>query len=102
MLRVWFFLSLLLFAPVGGGLLSSASSGDVCVQSCRDDDERGQCAPDCVDCTCCSHGRLVVVAPVASVVPMAPRPPPTAGHEEDEPPSAEVGDILRPPIVHLA
>lgn len=26
-----------------------------CEQSCPDDDADGQCAPDCVDCTCCSH-----------------------------------------------
>ncbi len=102
MLRLWLFLSLLLSTPVGGGLLSPASSGDVCTQSCRDDDERGQCAPDCTDCVCCSHARPVVVAPTPATVPMAPRPPPAAEHEEDEPPSVDVGDILHVPIVPLA
>lgn len=102
MLRVWLFLSLLLFAPVGGGLLPPASSGDVCVQSCRDDDERGQCAPDCIDCVCCSHVRLVVVAPTPSTITSAPRSAPATEHEEDEPPSAEVGDILHVPIAPLA
>lgn len=102
MLRVWFFLSFLLFTPVGSGLLSPASSGEVCMQSCRDDDERGQCAPDCTDCVCCSHVRLVVVAPTPSTVPMASRPLPAAEHEEDEPSSADAGDILHVPIASLA
>ncbi|WP_235216576.1 hypothetical protein [Archangium violaceum] len=101
-LRVFFLLSLLLCTPAGSGLLSAASSGDVCMQSCPDDDEHGQCAPDCTDCVCCSHVRLVVVAPVPSMVPRAPRPPPVAGYEEDEPASADVGDILHVPIVLLA
>jgi hypothetical protein len=101
-LRVWFLLGLLLFTPVGGGLLSPASSGDVCLQSCPDDDESGHCAPDCTDCLCCSHVRLVVVAPLSPAVPMAPRPPPAAEHEEDEPTSVDVGDILHVPIASLA
>lgn len=102
MLRVWFFLSLLLFAPVGGGLWPSASSGDVCVQSCRDDDERGQCAPDCIDCVCCSHAHQAVVAPTPSTVSWARRAAPAIEHDEDEPPSAEPGDILHVPIAPLA
>lgn len=102
MLRVWFFLGFLLFTPVGGGLLSPASSGDVCMQSCPDDDESGQCAPDCTDCICCSHTRPVVVAPILSVIPMAPKPPPIAEHEEDEPSSVDGDDILHVPIVFLA
>ncbi|REG23700.1 hypothetical protein ATI61_116172 [Archangium gephyra] len=101
-LRVFFLLSLLLLTPAGSGLLSTASSGDVCMQSCPDDDEHGQCAPDCTDCICCAHVRLVVVAPALPTVLLAPRPPPVARHEEDEPPSADVGDILHVPIVVLA
>ncbi|WP_257455255.1 hypothetical protein [Archangium lipolyticum] len=101
MLRIWFFLSLLLFAPVGGGLVPPASPGVVCTQRCEDDDERGQCAPDCLDCTCCSHLRQVVLTPTLSSLPRAPRPPPVE-HEEDEPTSVEVGDILHIPIVALA
>ena len=102
MLRLWLFLSLLLFAPVGGGLSAPASSGDVCVQNCQDDDERGQCAPDCNDCVCCSHARQVVAVPASSTVQWDSRPAPIAEHEEDEPPSAEVGDILHVPIAPLA
>ncbi|MCY1078658.1 hypothetical protein [Archangium lansingense] len=102
MLRIWFVLSLLLFTPVGGGLLSPTSSGDVCMQSCPDDDESGQCAPDCTDCVCCAHARLMVVAPIPSTIPMAPKPPPAVRHEEDEPSSADVGDIQHVPIVSLA
>ena len=101
-LRVFFLLSLLLCTPAGSGLLSAASPGDVCMQSCPDDDEHGQCAPDCTDCVCCAHVRRVIVAPVLSTVPLAPRSPPVARHEEDEPASADVGDILHVPIVALA
>ncbi|WNG38879.1 hypothetical protein F0U61_38345 [Archangium violaceum] len=102
MLRFWFVLSLLLFAPVGGGLLLPASMGEVCEQRCPDDDERGQCAPDCIDCTCCSHVRLAVVAPTASAVPLAPWSPLPIEHEEDEPSSVKVGDIQHVPIASLA
>ncbi|HEX5751768.1 MAG TPA: hypothetical protein VFZ09_36450 [Archangium sp.] len=102
MLRIFFLLSLLLFTPAGSGLVSTASSGDVCMQSCPDDDEHGQCAPDCTDCVCCAHVRLVVAVPAPSTVLLAPRPPPVAGYEEDEPASADVGDILHVPIVPLA
>lgn len=28
---------------------------EACAQPCPDDDEKGQCAPDCADCTCCGH-----------------------------------------------
>ena len=101
-LRFWLFLSILLFAPVGGGLLPPISSGEVCVQRCQDDDEQGQCAPDCIDCTCCSHVRLVVVAPTVSTVPMAPWSPLTVEHDEDEPSSVKVGDIQHVPIAPLA
>jgi hypothetical protein len=100
-LRICFFLALLLFAPMGGGLWPPAGSAVVCTQRCQDDDEHGQCAPDCLDCTCCSHLRQVVLAPTLAGVPKAPRLPPVE-HEEDEPSSVEVGDILHIPIVPLA
>ena len=104
MLRIWLCLCLLLFAPNLGGLLPtlSGTAGEVCTQSCPDDDERGQCAPDCADCTCCGHVRSVA-APVRLPSPTqrVPRPP-LFVHDEDEPASADVGDILHVPIALLA
>ncbi|NMO19196.1 hypothetical protein HPC49_18560 [Pyxidicoccus fallax] len=104
MLRVWLILCLLLFAPSMGRLLPvlSDTAGEVCAQSCPDDDERGQCAPDCSDCTCCGHVRSVA-APVAlpSLALRVPMPLLLA-HDEDEPASADAGDILHVPIAPLA
>lgn len=40
------------------GFLALANSGlssGLCEDACPDDDEQGQCAPDCTDCVCCSH-----------------------------------------------
>ncbi|MFP2928398.1 hypothetical protein ACLESO_25030 [Pyxidicoccus sp. 3LG] len=104
MLRLWLCLSLLLFAPGFGGLLPTVAGAavEVCSQDCPDDDDRGQCAPDCADCTCCGHVRSVAAPiPVPSLVPRADRPPLFA-REEQEPPSADVGDILHVPIAVLA
>jgi hypothetical protein len=103
-LRIWLFLSLLLFAPGVGGLLPTLAggAGEVCTQQCADDDEQGHCAPDCVDCTCCAHVRSVAApVPMPSLTPCADRPSRFA-HEEVEPPSADVGDILHVPIAVLA
>ncbi|MCY1016877.1 hypothetical protein [Pyxidicoccus sp. MSG2] len=104
MLRIWLCLSLLLFAPSVGGLLPtlSGTAGEVCAQRCADDDERGQCAPDCADCTCCGHVRSVAAADFAPfLLPHVERPPRFA-HDEDAPSSADLGDILHVPIVVLA
>ncbi|MDY7229139.1 hypothetical protein [Hyalangium rubrum] len=102
MLRIWLCLFTLLFAPVGGfGFMPAVSSGGVCMQSCPDDDEQGQCALDCTDCTCCSHVRPVVLARTNTVIPSPPEPDSTE-HDEQQPPSADAGDILHVPIAHLA
>ena len=104
MLRIWLCLSLLLFAPSVGGLLPTLAgvAGEVCTQSCEDDDAQGQCAPDCVDCTCCAHVRSVAAPiPMPSLAPRVDRPSRFA-HEEAAPPSADVGDILHVPIAVLA
>lgn len=104
MLRIWLCLCLLLLAPSVGGLLPTLSgiAGEVCTQQCADDDEQGQCAPDCVDCTCCAHVRSVAAPlPRPSLAPRAERQSRFA-YEEAEPPSADVGDILHVPIAVLA
>lgn len=100
-LRLWLCLSLLLFAPIRGGFLPSIE-GDVCTQSCPDDDANGKCAPDCADCACCGHVRTVAL-PLSGLSSPAPVPRPRlVAHEEDEPPSADVGDILHVPRAALA
>jgi hypothetical protein len=103
-LRIWLCLSLLLFAPGLGGLLPalSGATAEVCTQQCPDDDAEGQCAPDCVDCTCCSHVRSVAApVPVPSLAPRAERTS-RVTRDEAEPPSADVGDIQHVPIAVLA
>lgn len=100
MLRVLLCLILVLFAPAGGGFFPAVSA-EVCAESCEDDDAQGHCAPDCSDCTCCTHGRtFAVLAPATS----EPRPPgaPRFDHDEAWPASADVGDILHVPIGLLA
>jgi hypothetical protein len=99
-LRLWLFIGFLLLTPGVGGVLPLVQ-GDVCEQGCPDDDAWGQCAPDCADCTCCSHVRSVVLVPSATVLLSLPRPTFFA-QEEDEPASADVGDILHVPIVRPA
>ncbi|MBN1205547.1 MAG: hypothetical protein JXB05_11565 [Myxococcaceae bacterium] len=100
MLRTWLCIGFLFLTPGGGGLLPLVQ-GDVCEQGCPDDDARGQCAPDCADCTCCSHVRSVVLAPSAIVLLSLPRPS-FFGQEDDEPASADLGDILHVPIARPA
>lgn len=102
MFRIWLCLIALLFAPTGGlGFMPAVSSSEVCVQSCPDDDEQGQCAPDCVDCACCAHVRPVVLT---RSHPALPRPAEGDAIEHDErtPLSVDAGDILHVPIVRLA
>lgn len=101
-IRTWFCLIALLLVSVGGtGYLPTVAAGDVCTQSCQDDDERGQCAPDCADCTCCAHARPVMLARAAIPLPSLPAPV-LIEHEEHEPLSVDLGDILHVPIVALA
>jgi len=73
------------------------SSGEACTQSCPDDDERGQCSPDCADCTCCGHPRPVVLARPAPLL-LSPLRAVLLGDEEQEPLSVDTGDILHVPI----
>lgn len=102
MLRTWLCIIALLFASVGGsGFLPAVATGDVCTQSCQDDNERGQCAPDCTDCLCCSHARPVMLACPVTLLLSLPGPVPIE-HEEQAPPSVDVGDILHVPILALA
>ncbi|XXF77132.1 hypothetical protein P2318_29370 [Myxococcaceae bacterium GXIMD 01537] len=101
MLRLWLCLFLVLLAPTGGGVLP-AVSGEVCVENCADDDPRGQCAQDCTDCTCCSHVRTVTaLAPTSTRLP-SNLSSSLIEHEEKEPPSADVRDILHVPRAPLA
>jgi hypothetical protein len=101
-LRLWLCILLVLFAPFGGsGSLLASAVGEVCTQSCPDDDERGQCAPDCDDCLCCVHARPVMIARPATLLPGHPEPV-RIERDEQAPPSADVGDILHVPILALA
>ena len=101
MLRLLLCLLLVLFASVGGsGFPLAAVTGDACEQSCPDDDERGQCAPDCADCTCCVHARTVMLAPSAVLLPGRSGPV-LIEHEEQAPPAVDLGDILHVPILAL-
>jgi hypothetical protein len=100
-LRLWLYLLLVLFAFVGGsGFPLAAAIGEACAQSCPDDDERGQCAPDCADCSCCVHTRTVMLAPPAVLLPSRSGPV-LIEHEEQAPPAVDVGDILHVPILAL-
>lgn len=99
MIRLWLCLGLVLFAP-GGGVLS-APQAEVCSQRCADDDEQGQCAPDCADCACCSHVRPLALAVAVGLVWVKT----DTGLVEWTPvlpPTAEPGEILHVPIAHLA
>jgi hypothetical protein len=100
--RLWLCLLLVLFASVGGsGFPLAAATGDACVQSCPDDDERGQCAPDCTDCLCCAHGRTVMLARADALLPSGSAPS-RIEHEEQAPPAVDASDILHVPRLILA
>ncbi len=87
MLRV-FLLAVFLFGPAGA--LAPIFDGNArCEDTCPDDDERGQCAPDCDDCTCCAHSRPIAVAPSGLRL--------TAGGSEE----AFEGDLLVPPTPYV-
>jgi hypothetical protein len=73
----------------------------VCAQSCPDDDFGGNCAPDCADCMCCPHLRVIATAAESKFqLPSGPSRAP----EWDvwEPLSPDPGEILHVPKVHLA
>lgn len=101
-LRIWLCVIALLCASVSGsGFVPVPSSGEACSQNCPDDDSRGQCSPDCADCTCCAHPRPVAlirtswirVSPLGTLLPF---------EEEQEPLSVYTGDILHVPRISLA
>ncbi len=89
---------LMLLSFGASGVLPSAAADDVrCEQTCPDDDEKGQCAPDCDDCICCAHLRPVAViqAPGSVSVPLADA---LVVHAEHPPASPYLGEILHVPI----
>lgn len=104
MLRIWLCLCLLLFAPSEGGFSPSlaGTASEVCSQRCADDDERGQCAPDCADCTCCGHVRSVAAPAAVPSLLSHVEGTHRFAYDETVPPSAEPGDILHVPIAALA
>lgn len=102
MLRIWLCVIALLLASVSGsGFVPALSSGEVCSQNCPDDDSRGQCSPECADCTCCAHPRPVALNRTAWILV---NPPSTLllEEKEQEPLSAHTGDILHVPRLSLA
>jgi|GEM_PF-2307832 len=101
-LRIWLCVLALLFASVGGsGFNPAVSTGEACAQSCPDDDERGQCSPDCVDCTCCGHMRPVLMVR-SSLLLLSPPGGVSLVDEVKEPLPVDTGDILHVPIAALA
>lgn len=101
MLRLWLCLLLVLFSPAVGGALAAPAGAEVCTQHCADDDERGQCAPDCTDCACCSHVRPAALTASPGLVWQEPEDP----RLEWTPArltSADPGEILHVPIAPLA
>jgi hypothetical protein len=61
-LRVLFSVGILLLGPASGASLLARTAG-ICVETCPDDDEQGQCAPGCDDCSCCNHVRTAALKP---------------------------------------
>ena len=75
--------------------------GRACSQRCPDDDSDGNCAPDCADCACCPHLRLMVVSSEAKLAV----PPGSSKVPERTvaiPLSPEPAEILHVPIMLLA
>ncbi|GMT99387.1 hypothetical protein KH5H1_35060 [Corallococcus caeni] len=104
MLRLWLFICLMLLAPIGGGLAHAfgpAQQAETCLTGCADDDAQGQCAPTCVDCTCCTHAKpLAVAVPLPGLADSPFRAPPIP-LDASEPSSADADDILHVPIAPL-
>lgn len=71
-----------------------------CTQPCPDDDSKGQCAPDCSDCACCPHLRVMAVASGKPFLPRQAQKIPE--RKQMAPPSPEPGDILHVPKTLLA
>lgn len=79
----------------------SVFEGAACTQRCPDDDSSGQCAPNCADCACCPHLRVMAVAAGAKP-PVAVQSKKVPERKQMQPPSPEPGDILHVPKTHLA
>ncbi|MCC6335326.1 MAG: hypothetical protein IT380_15215 [Myxococcales bacterium] len=81
---------------LGSGEVPLFSSAG-CVERCPDDDEQGNCAPDCADCAGCCHVRLALTTPGSKHPPRvkATRIPERL---QAAPLSPEPGDILHVPI----
>jgi hypothetical protein len=59
--RALLLLSLFLFFTEVSGLRELLTFA--CIEQCADDDENGNCAADCTDCTCCAHPRAASASP---------------------------------------
>lgn len=57
----------LLAQSVGVGL----ALADTCVEPCEDESggDEGGCEPECQDCLCCAHHRVVTLPPPLTLVP---------------------------------
>ena len=86
--RLFVLLTLLLLGTAHGAELVGLGE-ERCTEQCADDDEQGQCAPECQDCTCCAHHAASVLAvpsgsplpaPVARQRTEAPTAQPQAAH----------------------
>jgi hypothetical protein len=62
-------LSLVAAQALGASLLLGAHR---CQEGCADDNDDGECAPGCHDCTCCSGARVLTPREQVAVVPPAP------------------------------
>jgi hypothetical protein len=72
-----------------------------CSQHCPDDGSDGTCAPNCLDCVCCPHLKVMTVASEARS--SSPRQAPCIpDREQVAPPSPEPDDILHIPKPLLA
>lgn len=95
MLRVLLAIGLAMWVALTAGAVTSFASAP-CAAHCDDDDEQGNCAPDCVDCACCPHLRLsFTVVELKFTTPAADEPVPETS--VSEPPSPEPGDVLHVP-----
>jgi len=86
-------------ALASGGGTSFANAA--CSEPCPDDDENGQCPPECSDCTCCLHLPLsLIVAELKTQLSSGSDRAPE--QQQAEPESPEPGDILHVPLTALA
>ncbi|WP_224360817.1 hypothetical protein [Hyalangium versicolor] len=97
MIRIWLCIIALLCASVGDSVsMPTAAVGSGCTQNCADDDERGQCAPDCTDCLCCVHAHPVMLAAPTALL-LSVHATALIEHEQQKPPSVDLDDILHVP-----